>query len=192
VIKGQREERKMKNTILRIMGTAVVIGLMICLVQIVSGPMTGCNSAMAILGFGEEKVETTNDMISSIQPKDKLVTQDEEVIVQMGEEKYTVKLKDYGKNSIVIDLKLGDKDPVKVLKRVLRIPSFKDVQDGYWAKKEIELAVASGLILKAKSSYFRPESAMSKDNFVRTLAKAMSINPSALKRAPMPNTSIIW
>jgi hypothetical protein len=162
---------------------AVTLGaLLVPVVQLIDSPVSGIRgAAAAFLGIGADDSKNNVDVISnSIDPKDKLITQDEEIAVQRGNEKYTIKLKNYGKNSILVTMKLENGKDIKFLRRVLRMPSFKDVPAGYWAKAEIELSVAAGLINKQKSAYFRPEATLTKENFARTLVKALGVNPVAV------------
>ncbi len=159
--------------ILRILALAVIGGAILV-------SAASAQSWLPWFGVDDKEKKEVDVLSESIEPRDMLVTQDENIIVQKGEERYTVKLKDYGKNSILITTKLENGKDVKLLRRVLRIPVFKDVPEGYWAKKEIELTVASGLISKQRSAYYRPDSTLTKENFVRTLVKAMKLNPPAV------------
>jgi len=149
-------------------------------VYIIDTPILGQGKALAFinLNFGakEEKKDDIKSMVKDIYPKDKLITQAKEVAVKKGNgEEYKVKLRNVGKNSIVVELNLGGDKKVKLLRRVLRMPQFKDVYSGHWAKKEIELSVAAGLLSNEKSMYFRPDGTMSREKFAKILVRALGI-----------------
>ena len=146
-------------------------GLMVIMLAAVM--VIGGNLALA------KEEASLKSIVKKIEPQDKLITQADEVTVSKGSAKegYTVKLKDVGKNSIIIDLDMGGGKKVKVLRRILKLPNFKDVLEGYWAKKHIELVVAADLINKGKSSYFRPDSTQTREKFARTLVRAVGIKP---------------
>jgi hypothetical protein len=140
-------------------------------VMFIDTPLLGGDTA-----FASEKSDLIASIDSTVKPKDKMITHKDELIVQTRldgkNKKFKVKLKKVGKNSVVIPLELSNGKKAKVLRRVVRLPEFDDVEDGYWAKKHIEFCVAAGLIDKGKSKRFRPEGSITRGKFTKILANA--------------------
>jgi len=122
--------------------------------------------------------------VKVLKPADKLITQDDSVPVEKSNgETSVVKLK-IGKNSVVVDAADENGEAVKVLKRVLRIPKFKDIDSSYWAKNDIELTCAAGLFEKSRITYFRPDETISREKFAMLISLAVGVKLPVVKIAP--------
>lgn len=160
-------------------------------VLLLTGTLAGvliATSFLSVMAADEDK------SVSVSKPQDKLMTQDEQVTVEKSDgETYLVKIK-VGKNSIAVDAANKNGEPVKVLRRVLRVPKFKDVDSSYWAKEQIEMTCVAGLFEKSKTIYFRPEETISRAKFTQMMATAAGVKPlvqkiAAAKDVPVKDTN---
>jgi len=164
--------------------TILTLALTLPGIKLFDTPIIGVDIAVAFWSTSgnSEKSVDIKSLVKDVKPKDKLITYNDKVTVQTKNgEKRIVKLEKTGKNSIVVGLKLKNGKKVKLLRRILLLPQFKDVKTDHWAKKRIELCVTSGLIDKGRSAYFRPEETMSKEKFAKMLAEAVGVKPVAPK-----------
>jgi hypothetical protein len=164
----------------RVLISAVIFGLILCV----------------FLPFAYAEEDQVLDLaMKNLEPKDKLITQKEEITVKKVEggnvSTSTAALENVGKNSVIIDLRLDDGRAVKVLRRVIRLPLFEDVPSNHFAKKQIELSVAAGLIDKGGSVYFRPEGSIARDNFAKMIARALNVKPAEPKAGPASDVPVV-
>jgi|GEM_PF-3301109 len=192
--KNLKEEKKMKNSVKGLILSALMIAVLIVPgMKILDTPILGVDSALAFWPEFGKKEPDLKAIVKDVQPKDKLITHEENLTVERGGSKRSLKLDNIGKNSIVVGLKLPNGKNIKVLRRVLRLPEFKDVEKGHWAKKRIELAVASDLLDKGRSKYFRPEGTITREKFAKLIARAIGLKPvkpekSFAKDVPMDSS----
>jgi hypothetical protein len=134
------------------------------------------------------------EYLTNVTPKDKFITHDEAVVIKgeltdVGavtsllindqiipyatngtfEATYPLVL---GKNSFLIKVLQNDKVLATTEVRVLRLASFKDVPEGYWAKEAIEYLATIGIIGGYPDGTFRPDKIINRAELTTLLVKA--------------------
>jgi hypothetical protein len=81
----------------------------------------------------------------------------------------------YGKKLIVAEASDTAGNSAKLESRLVRLTSFADVPDGYWAKSPIENNATVGLVEGYPDKTFRPENALSRAELATLLVRAKGI-----------------
>ena len=86
-----------------------------------------------------------------------------------------IPIEKYGKKLLVVEASNTAGDYKKEEVRLVRLTSFADVPDGYWAKQPIENNATVGLVNGYPDGSFRPESALTRAELATLLVRAKGI-----------------
>ena len=144
-------------------------------------------------------VEQPKEYLKIVAPKDKLITYDEGVVIKgqvldtgavssltvngteisfeagsgFFEASYPLLL---GKNKFTVKAFLKDELVATSEVRILRLSSFKDVVEGYWAKEPVEMLATLGIIGGYPDATFRPDKVISRAELTTLLIKSKAIS----------------
>ncbi|MFA4967752.1 MAG: S-layer homology domain-containing protein [Candidatus Margulisiibacteriota bacterium] len=93
----------------------------------------------------------------------------------------TISNLDYGRNYLTVEgFNAGKKKTASAAARVLRLKSFLDVSDGYWAKEPIEYLATIGIIEGYPNGTFSPEAAVSRTELTILLQKLTTVEAKSI------------
>ncbi|MFA4967478.1 MAG: PorV/PorQ family protein [Candidatus Margulisiibacteriota bacterium] len=89
----------------------------------------------------------------------------------------TVPVDKVGKKLIVVEAQdFGGKTILKDSRKILRLLSFSDVGEGYWAKKPIEHSSTVGLVQGYPDGKFKPDRALTRAELATLLVRSKGVN----------------
>jgi hypothetical protein len=160
----------------------------------------------------EPVVEVGDMKLELLKPRDKTITRDSTLDISLrivnikpgttvaingkeveldesGELNTTMRLRGYGKKLVKATATDDEGNVLEEKARVLRLMSFRDVSDNYWARPPIEHSGTVGLTEGYPDSTFKPERALTRAELATLLVRARGIELPDVPSRPFPDVS---